>query len=109
MTTYILFFTALTTTSIVSLGVAENYANSKELCPPIDDKAARVAEVTHLEHKDEEGNMTYDLVDKEPELQTRTYIATAAMFLLNLVQVVALKGPPIVVCDNHDRSSLVFN
>lgn len=45
-------------------------------------------------------NLVYDDVDEEPELHARTYIALAAMFLLNLVQVVALLGPPAVVGDN---------
>ena len=47
------------------------------------------------------GNLVYDVDDEEPELHLRTYIAIAAMFLLNLVQVFALQGPPAVVCQ-HD-------
>ena len=47
-----------------------------------------------------ENNIVYDEVDEEPELHARTYIALAAMFLLNLVQVVALQGPPAVVGDD---------
>ena len=45
-------------------------------------------------------NLVYDDVDEEPVLHARTYIALAAMFLLNLVQVFALQGPPAVVGDN---------
>jgi hypothetical protein len=45
-------------------------------------------------------NLVYDDIDEEPELHARTYIALAAMLLLNLVQVVALQGPPAVVGDN---------
>jgi hypothetical protein len=34
----------------------------------------------------------------EPELHARTYIALAAMILLNFIQILALQGPPTVVC-----------
>ena len=43
------------------------------------------------------GGLVYDQDDEEPELHLRTYIALAAMFLLNLVQVFALLAPPAVV------------
>jgi hypothetical protein len=42
-------------------------------------------------------NLVYDDNDEEPELHARTYFALVAMFILNLVQVVALQGPPAVV------------
>ncbi|KIW78982.1 hypothetical protein Z517_08822 [Fonsecaea pedrosoi CBS 271.37] len=42
-------------------------------------------------------NLHYDEVDVEPELHARTYIALFSMFLLNMVQVVALQGPPAVL------------
>ncbi|KAH6690752.1 putative siderophore iron transporter [Leptodontidium sp. MPI-SDFR-AT-0119] len=42
-------------------------------------------------------NMEYNDDDEEPELHARTYIALAAMFVLNLVQVVALQGPPAML------------
>lgn len=35
--------------------------------------------------------------EQEPEFHIRTWFAVAAMFLLNLVQVFALTGPPVVV------------
>ena len=57
------------------------------------DSIGRELDVT----KTEEGNLVYDDVDEEPELHTRTYIALAAFFLLNYVQVYALQGPPLVV------------
>lgn len=38
--------------------------------------------------------------DVEPELHLQTWIAVAAMFMLNFVQVFALTGPPAVVSDN---------
>ena len=41
-------------------------------------------------------NLVYD-EEEEPELHARTYFALAAMFLLNLVQLVALQGPPASV------------
>ena len=52
--------------------------------------------VDHVEHSGE--NLVYDDNDKEPELHARTYLALVAMFLLSFVQVVALQGPPAVVC-----------
>lgn len=56
--------------------------------------------VEHLERSYEpESNLTYDDVDEEPELHARTYVALLSMFMLNLVQVVALQGPPAVVGD----------
>ena len=50
-------------------------------------------------------NLKYENDDEEPELHARTWIALAAMFLLNMVQLVALQGPPAVVSDHailHD-------
>lgn len=46
---------------------------------------------------DAQENLVYDNPDEEPELHTRTIVACMAMFLLNLVQVFALQGPPAVV------------
>jgi len=43
-------------------------------------------------------DLIYDEVDEEPEIHAKTYLALASMFLLNMVQVVALQGPPAVVC-----------
>ncbi len=55
-------------------------------------------EANHLEKTvSDEGNPVYDAADEEPEIHWRTWIALAAMFLLNLVQVFALQGPPAVV------------
>ena len=48
-----------------------------------------------IESKGEQ--LAYNDADVEPELHMRTYIATAAMFTLNMVQVFALQGPPVVV------------
>lgn len=42
-------------------------------------------------------SLTYTDIDKEPEFHARTWIALGSMFLLNLVQVFALQGPPAVV------------
>lgn len=41
-------------------------------------------------------NLVYE-EDEEPELHAQTYFALAAMFLLNLVQVFGLLGPPAAV------------
>lgn len=51
------------------------------------------------------GDWVYDHDDEEPELHMRTYFALAAMFFLNLVQVLALQGPPAVVC--YENSAIV--
>ncbi len=42
-------------------------------------------------------DLTYDNEDEEPALHARTYCALLALFMLNIVQVVALTGPPAVV------------
>ncbi|KAH8901380.1 putative siderophore iron transporter [Thozetella sp. PMI_491] len=42
-------------------------------------------------------------VDVEPEIHLRTWIAVAAMVLLNFVQIIALLGPPVVL-DNIGES-----
>ena len=54
-------------------------------------------EAQHLEKSVTEDNLVYDDVEEEPELHMRTWVALASMFLLNLVQVFALQGPPAVV------------
>ena len=51
----------------------------------------------HEHAVDSHGNLIYENSEEEPELHARTYLALAAMFLLNYVQVVALMGPPAVV------------
>ena len=42
-------------------------------------------------------NLVYDKVDIEPTFHARTYFALGSMFFLNMVQVFALQGPPLVV------------
>ena len=58
-----------------------------------------VEEFQHVERTKEqiEENLVYE-EDEEPELHAQTYFAIAAMFLLNLVQVFGLLGPPAAVC-----------
>ena len=56
-----------------------------------------ISDTEHVEKSITEDNLTYDDVEEEPELHMRTYVALASMFLLNLVQVFALQGPPAVV------------
>ena len=56
-------------------------------------------EVVHKETaRVESSSFDYDDNEQEPEIHARTYFALAAMFFLNLVQVLALQGPPAVVC-----------
>jgi hypothetical protein len=63
-----------------------------------------MADEKHLELVDTPaGHLVYGNDDEEPELHARTYIALAAMLSLNLVQVVALQGPPAVVSDTRPR------
>ena len=57
---------------------------------------------TELEHNEriEEstlGNLEYKEDDKEPEIHLRTWLAVAAMTILNFVALVALTGPPTMV------------
>ena len=59
---------------------------------PADEKG-----IAHLETVDTQNNLVYNEVEDEPEIRARTWVALAAMFILNLVQVVALQGPPAVV------------
>ena len=54
--------------------------------------------VRHVEHvPGSPENLEYYNIDEEPELHLQTYIALAAMFFLNMVQVFALQGPPAAV------------
>lgn len=46
---------------------------------------------------DSEVNLVYNDIDEEPEIHFRTYVAVAAMLILNYVQIIALQGPPVVV------------
>ena len=63
---------------------------------PVEEKGA--LETNHLENPiNSAHDLAYDDVDNEPELHARTYIALMAMFLLNMVQLFALQGPPAVV------------
>jgi hypothetical protein len=50
-------------------------------------------------------NLVYSHDDEEPEIHARTYVAVAAMFLLNMVQVFALQGPAAVVSSSLETKS----
>lgn len=52
--------------------------------------------VAHAEHTTPR-DLVYEGVDEEPEFTARTWIALAALFILNLVQVIALTGPPAIL------------
>ena len=54
-------------------------------------------ETVHNEEMTSNANLAYNDDEIEPEFHARTYYALAAMFLLNMVQVLALQGPPAVV------------
>ena len=58
------------------------------------------AQEKHLEvacDKPTDQNLVYNDDEEEPEIHMRTWIALAALWMLNYVQVVALQGPPAVV------------
>lgn len=59
--------------------------------------ASDVQQLEDLKTMDTLENLVYNDIEEEPELHLRTYVALLAMFILNLVQVVALQGPPAVV------------
>lgn len=65
----------------------------------MDEKGAEQIAPSDEEEQQSTRDLVYDNADEEPELHFRTYIAIAAMFLLNLTQVFALQGPPVVVRD----------
>ncbi|KIW13895.1 hypothetical protein PV08_06676 [Exophiala spinifera] len=48
-------------------------------------------EILHSSQK----NLNYDEADQEPVLHARTWIALGAMVMLNMVQLIALNGPPV--------------
>jgi len=53
-------------------------------------------------------DLKYDL-DDQPVFHHRTYLALAALFILNWVQIVALNGPPgIVSRESHGHSVLTL-
>jgi hypothetical protein len=60
--------------------------------------ASHVQQLEDIRTMDTLENLVYNDTEEEPELHIRTYVALLAMFILNLVQVVALQGPPAVVC-----------
>lgn len=51
-------------------------------------------------------NLAYSQDDEEPEIHVRTYVAVAAMFLLNMIQVFALQGPAAVVSSGRETDSM---
>ncbi|KAI7089809.1 hypothetical protein KC340_g13036 [Hortaea werneckii] len=63
----------------------------------MDEKGAEQIAPSDEEEQQSTRDLVYDNADEEPELHFRTYIAIAAMFLLNLTQVFALQGPPVVL------------
>lgn len=65
------------------------------------DQEKDVEKSEHVEQSQvsSDGNLVYE-EDEEPELHIQTYIALAAMFFLNLVQVFGLLGPPFGVCQS---------
>lgn len=46
------------------------------------------------------------IVEEEPELHARTYLAVLALFFLNFVQVYALTGPPAIVSTKRPHASV---
>lgn len=52
-------------------------------------------EVNHIEFTSP--SKANESADEEPKLHARTYFALGAMFMLNMVQTLALQSPPVVV------------
>ena len=50
-----------------------------------------------LEEVEQSADLVYDDVDKVPEFHMRIWVALASMFMVNLVQIFALQGPPAVI------------
>jgi len=63
--------------------------------PPLEKRSDEEQQIEHV--KTSSFNLVYNDDEEEPEIHARTWIALAAMFLLNFVQVVALQSPPAVV------------
>ncbi|KAE9376328.1 putative siderophore iron transporter [Stipitochalara longipes BDJ] len=63
--------------------------------PPVEKRSNEEQQLEHV--KTSSLNLVYNDDEEEPEIHARTWIALAAMFLLNFVQVVALQGPPAVL------------
>jgi hypothetical protein len=64
----------------------------------------RKVEAEHVEQSSvtaNQDNLAYADEEEEPELHARTYLAIAALFVLNFVQVFALTGPPAIVSSGH--------
>lgn len=68
------------------------------------EKASNQSDVKELEFTQPATNVQSISQEVEPEFHARTWIALAAFFLLNYVQVVALQGPSAMVCvDSEPR------
>lgn len=86
----------------MSFNVTDDSLTSESAHPQTSANEKNSEKVEHLEQVvTETGNLVYNDNEEEPELHARTYFALAAMFTLNLVQVVALQGPPAVVSRQH--------
>jgi hypothetical protein len=77
--------------------------SAAEVPPEVQGAHSQLSEEVIEEVKQEDAvltsstNLIYLHEGEEPELHAWTYFAVAAMFLLNMVQVLALQGPPAVV------------
>lgn len=65
------------------------------------DEIEDTSDVQNVEVSGMDGDVVYLDEEEEPELHMRTYVALGAMFLLNYAMVIALQGPPAVVCSIH--------
>ncbi|KIW18439.1 hypothetical protein PV08_02727 [Exophiala spinifera] len=84
---------------------SKDAADTLEASQYIEDSSSNIIgkeqtqEEVHVENvaTDYDLNLHYDEVDEEPELHMRTYIAIAAIWLMNLAQTIAIQGPPAVI------------
>lgn len=72
------------------------------------DKTSERSDVNQVEHAPPSSPLPVidgqdEDLEVEPDFHARTWLALAAFFLLNYVQVVALQGPSAVVCITPSR------
>ena len=70
-----------------------------------DTHIATEAEHDELAQEATLGNLEYREDDQEPEIHFRTWLAVAAMTILNFVALIALTGPPTMACPFISREN----
>ncbi|OQV07087.1 hypothetical protein CLAIMM_11571 [Cladophialophora immunda] len=78
----------------MALGFTHHEAPAQVASDDADEKSCPASQQVEILHSPET-NLNYDEADQEPVLHARTWIALAAMVMLNMVQLIALNGPPV--------------